>query len=183
MTTLTKNELLGLTALVVENRDSAKLQKISDIGYIDSINLKAKLLEMISDIEKSEWAEKQKDIYDISYDYNSQEMVIKDNRNDVEYRIHRDLVDENKVAQYNIENAADYADELERIMIPEARTEWEKELMREDLETLRNTDEEYAFGNYRTNGFITKEEDIEEFNKVCQEIIDSYTSYKNGESK
>jgi hypothetical protein len=28
-----------------------------------------------------------------------------------------------------------------------------------------------------------KEEDIEEFNKVCQEIIDSYTSYKNGESK
>lgn len=60
MTTLTKNELLGLTALVVENRDSAKLQKISDIGYIDSINLKAKLLDMISDIEKSEWAEKQR---------------------------------------------------------------------------------------------------------------------------
>ena len=102
MTTLTKNELLGLTALVTENRDSAKLQKISDIGYIDSINLKAKLLEMISDIEKSEWAEKQKDIYDISYDYNSQEMVIKDNRNDVEYRIHRDLVDNKKVAQYII---------------------------------------------------------------------------------
>ena len=81
MTTLTKNELLGLTALVTENRDSAKLQKISDIGYIDSINLKAKLLEMISDIEKSEWAEKQKDIYDISFDSDAEEMVINDNLN------------------------------------------------------------------------------------------------------
>ena len=29
----------------------------------------------------------------------------------------------------------------------------------------------------------TKEEDIEEFNKVCQELIESFTSYKNGESK
>ena len=174
MTTLTKNELLGLTALVVENRDSAKLQKISDIGYIDSINLKAKLLEMISDIEKSEWAEKQKDIYDISYDYNSQEMVIKDNRNDVEYRIHRDLVDNDLVEQYNIVNAESEADELERIMIPEARSESDRELMREDLETLRNCEDEYAFGNYGTNGFITKQSDIEEFNKICLEIIESY---------
>ena len=174
MTTLTKNELLGLTALVVENRDSAKLQKISDIGYIDSINLKAKLLEMISDIEKSEWAEKQKDIYDISYDYNSQEMVIKDNRNDVEYRIHRDLVDNKKVAQYNIEDAANYADELERIMIPEARSESDRELMREDLETLRECEDEFAIGYYGTNGFVTKQSDIEEFNKICLEIIESY---------
>lgn len=174
MTTLTKNELLGLTALVVENRDSAKLQKISDIGYIDSINLKAKLLDMISDIEKSEWAEKQKDVYDISYDYNSQEMVIKDNRNDVEYRIHRDLVDNDLVAQYHIVNAESEADEIERIMIPEARSESDRELMREDLETLRECEDEYAFGNYGTNGFVTKESDIEEFNKICLEIIESY---------
>jgi hypothetical protein len=174
MTTLTKNELLGLTALVVENRDSAKLQKISDIGYIDSINLKAKLLDMISDIEKSEWAEKQKDLYDISFDSDAEEMVINDNLNSVEYRIHRDLVDSNKVAQYYIEDADDYADELERTIIPQARTEWEKELMREDLETLRNCEDEYAFGNYGTNGFITKQSDIEEFNKICLEIIESY---------
>ena len=68
-------------------------------------------------------------------------------------------------------------------MIPEARTESDRELMREDLETLQNSDEEYVFGNYGTNGFITKEEDIEEFNRVCQELIESFTSYKNGESK
>ncbi|MEV9476445.1 hypothetical protein [Aliarcobacter butzleri] len=174
MTTLTKQELLGITALVTENRDSAKLQKISDIGYVDSINLRAKLLEMISDIEKSEWAEKQKDLYDISFDSDAEEMVINDNLNSVEYRIHRDLVDSNKVAQYYIEDADDYADELERIIIPQARTEWEKELMREDLETLRNCEDEYAFGNYGTNGFITKQSDIEKFNKICLEIIESY---------
>lgn len=174
MTTLTKNELLGLTALVAENRDSAKLQKISDIGYIDSINLKAKLLGMISDIEKSEWAEKQKGIYDISYDYNTQEMVIKDNRNDVEYRIHRDLVDNDLVEQYNIVNAESEADELERIMIPEARSESDRELMREDLETLRECEDEFAIGYYGTNGFVTKESNIEEFNKICLEIIESY---------
>ena len=173
MTTLTKNELLGLTALVVENRDSAKLQKNSGIGYIDSINLKAKLLEMISDIEKSEWAEKQKDIYDISYDYNSQEMVIKDNRNDVEYRIHRNLVDNVLVAQYHIVNAESEADELETL-IPEAKCESVKQAMREDLETLRECEDEFAIGYYSTNGFVTKESDIEEFNKICLEIIESY---------
>ena len=173
MTTLTKNELLGLTALVTENRDSAKLQKISDIGYIDSINLKVKLLEMISDIEKSEWAEKQKDIYDISYDYDSEEMVIKDNQNDVEYRIHRNLVDNVLVAQYHIVNAESEADELETL-IPEAKCESTKELMREDLETLRECEDEFAIGYYGTNGFVTKESDIEEFNKICLEIIESY---------
>ncbi len=174
MTTLTKNELLGITALVTENRDSAKLQKISDIGYIDSINLREKLLEMISDIEKSEWAEKQKGIYDISYDYNTQEMVITDNQNNVNYRIHRDLVDNDLVEQYNIVNAESEADELERIMIPEARSESDRELMREDLETLRECEDEFAIGYYDTNGFVTKESNIEEFNKICLEIIESY---------
>lgn len=176
MTTLTKNELLGLTALVTENRDSAKLQKISDIGYVDSINLRVKLLEMIESIDKAEWAEKQKDLYDISFDSDAEEMVINDNLNSVEYRIHRDLVDSNKVAQYYIEDADDYADELERTIIPQARTEWEKELMREDLETLRECEDEYAFGNYGSNGFITKQSDIEEFNRICLELIEDYQS-------
>jgi hypothetical protein len=42
MTTFTKEELIGLKNLVVENRDSAKLQKISGFSYIESINLKVK---------------------------------------------------------------------------------------------------------------------------------------------
>lgn len=171
---LTKQELIALRILVGKNRDSAKLQKDTKMSYIESINFGNKLDRMIEEKEREEWSEKQKDNYDISYDYDSQEMVIQDNINDIEYRIDSNLVDDQIIAPYYIENAEDYADELERIMIPQARTESDRELMREDLETLRNTDEEYVFGNYGTNGFITKEEDIEEFNRVCQEIIESY---------
>ena len=183
MTTFTKEELIAISILVVENKNSAKLQKSSNLSYMESINLGNKIDTMIDNMKQAEWLETQKRNYDIEFDYETQEMVIQDNINDIEYRIDSNLVDDGKIAPYYIENAENYADELERILIPEARTESEKELMREDLETLRNTDEEYVFGNYGTNGFITKEEDIEEFNRVCLEIIDSYTSYKNGESK
>jgi uncharacterized protein (TIGR00255 family) len=81
-----------------------------------------------------------------------------------------DVVDENRIAQ----EAVIYADKLERIMIPEARSESDRELMREDLETLRECEDEFAIGYYGTNGFVTKESDIEEFNKICLEIIESY---------
>lgn len=178
MTTLTKNELLGLSALVTENRDSAKLQKISSIDYIDSINLRAKLLEMIEEIERKEWQEKQKDLYDISFDYDTQEMVIYDNQNDVEYRIPSHLVDSGKIAQYYIVDAENEADELESYMIPEAKSEYDKALMREDLETLKNCQDEFAFGYYGTNGFVTKESNIEEFNKICLELIEDYKQIK-----
>lgn len=177
MTTLTKNEAQGLIALVAANRDSEKLQKSSSLGYFDSINLIAKIEEILKEIEKKEWLEKQKDLYDISFDYDTQEMVIQDNINDIEYRINNNLVDDGEIAQFYIVDAENEADELERIMIPEARSESERELMREDLETLRNTDDEYVFGNYGTNGFITKEDDIEEFNRVCLEIIETYKEY------
>jgi hypothetical protein len=185
MTTFTKNELIAISILVVENKNSAKLQKSSNLSYMESINLGNKIDTMIESMKQAEWLESQKRNYDIEFDYETQEMVIQDNLNDIEYRIDRSLFDDNKIAPYYIVNVENEADELERIMIPEARSESNRELMREDLETLRNTDEEYAFGNYGTNGFITKEEDIEAFNKVCLEIIENYREYiqeKNNEN-
>lgn len=181
MTTFTKEELTAILILVVENKNSAKLQKSSNLSYMESINLGNKIDTIIEDMKKAEWLESQKRNYDIEFDYGTQEMVIQDNINDIEYRIDSNLVDDGKIAQYYIVNTESEADELEEYMIPEARTESDRELMREDLETLRNTDEEYVFGNYGTNGFISKEKDIEEFNKVCQEIIDSFNEYKKGE--
>ena len=179
MTNFTKTELIALSILVVENKNSAKLQKSSNLSYMESINLGNKIDTMIDNMKQAEWLETQKRNYDIEFDYETQEMVIQDNINDIEYRIDSNLVDDEKIAPYYIVNAENEADELERIMIPEARSESDKELMREDLVTLRNTDDEYAFGNYGTNGFITKEEDIEEFNRVCLELIESYKNYKN----
>ncbi len=40
---LSKSELLGIRRLVVQNRDSARLQNISEIGYTESTNLLNKL--------------------------------------------------------------------------------------------------------------------------------------------
>lgn len=40
---LTKEELRGIYALIIENRDSAKLQRASGLSYLDSINLVNKL--------------------------------------------------------------------------------------------------------------------------------------------
>lgn len=183
MTTFTKTELIAISILVEENKKSAKLQKSSNLSCKESIDLGYKIENMLEEIRQAEYQESKKSNYDIDFDYGKQEMIIQDNLNDIEYRIDSNLVDDSKIAPYYIVNRENEADELERIMIPEARSENDKELMREDLETLQNSEEEYVFGNYGTNGFITKEEDIEEFNRVCLEIIESYTSYKNGVSK
>lgn len=150
MTTFTKEELIAISILVVENKNSAKLQKSSNLSYMESINLGNKIDTMIDNMKQAEWLESQKNNYFIEYEYDNQEMVIKDNLNNIEYRIDINLVYDGKIVPYFI---------------------------------AQNHDDIYVFGNYGAFGFITKEEDIEEFNRVCQEIIDSYTSYKNGESK
>lgn len=183
MTTFTKNELIAISILVVENKNSAKLQKSSNLSYMESINLGNKIDTMIEEMRQAEYLKSQKRNYDIEFDYDTQEMIIQDNINDIEYRINSNLVDDEKIAQYYIVNVENEADELERILIPEARSESDRELMREDLETLQNSDDEYVFGNYGTNGFITKEDDIEAFNKVCLEIIESYREYIQNELK
>jgi hypothetical protein len=177
-TTFTKEELIAISILVVENKNSAKLQKSSNLSYMESINLGNKIDKILEEIKQAEWQESQKSNYDIEFDYDTQEIVIQDNLNSIEYRIDNNIVDNGLIAPYYVVNRENEADELERIMIPEARTESDRELMREDLETLQNSDDEYVFGNYGTNGFITKE-DIEEFNRVCQELIESFTLYNN----
>lgn len=179
--TFTKEELIAITILVVENKNSAKLQKSSNLSYMESINLGNKIDKMLEEIKQAEWQESLKGNYDIEFDYCTQEIVIQDNLNSIEYRIDSNLVDDGLIAPYYVVDRDNEISELER-MITEARTESDRELMREDLETLQNSDDEYVFGNYGTNGFITKE-DIEEFNRICQELIESFTSYKNGESK
>lgn len=182
MTTFTKEELLGLQALIIENKNSSELQETSNLGNDNSINLEAKIDEALSDLEKKELLEKQLNNYEISFDYNTQEMVIIDNSNDITYRIKHDLLDEDIIAPYWIANRESERDALESYIIPEARSDNDKELMRIDLETLSNAKDEFVFGNYGTNGFITKDE-IECFNNVCLELIESYQEYIKNKNK
>ncbi len=63
MTTFTKEELIAITILVVENKNSAKLQKSSNLSYMESINLGNKIDKMLEEIKQAEWQESQKGIY------------------------------------------------------------------------------------------------------------------------
>ena len=54
MTTFTKEELIAISILVVENKNSAKLQKSSSLCYMESINLGNKIDTMIDNMKQAE---------------------------------------------------------------------------------------------------------------------------------
>lgn len=55
---LTKEELMAIAVLVVANRDSAKLQKETNLSYTESISLKNKLGKVID--KNISWSEQSK---------------------------------------------------------------------------------------------------------------------------
>ena len=179
MTTFTNTELEAMRLLVVKTRNSVALQKKTGLGLVEISEIVEKIDTLLREMPSSKLDESGKDIYNISYD---DVIVITDTQNDIEYRIDADLVHNGKVAAYLIEDRDEAISNIES-WLSESKSESDKYLMREDLEYLRESSEEYVFTYYGTNGFIAKDVDMSEFNKVCQEIIDSYTSYKNGESK
>lgn len=176
MDNFTDSELESIRKLILENRDSAKLQKASGLGYMDSIKLKGKIDEMIDELNKKAFEKKSKHFYNIEYDSEEQEMIIEDVRNKTTYKIPTSLVDDGKVAAFTIVDVQDEITQLEDILIPEARNLSDKNLMKEDLATLNDCDDEYVFAYYGTNGFITKN-NIEEFNKVCSDMVESFIEY------
>jgi len=44
-------------------------------------------------------------------------------------------------------------------------------MMKEDLKNLEKLEDTYIFSSISTNEFISKSEDLEEFNKICEEIL------------
>jgi len=170
MTAFTRKELLELMRLIMENLDSINT---------DPYNLLSKIQDIMGDMHRKERLEYQKGFYDISFNYLSYEMAIKDNINNIEYKIDRELVDQGKIAPYIIINVANKIEELEEVIIPEIRNKSEKLFIREDLQTLLNSKDKYAFSNYYTNGYITKEDPIK-FNKICLELIESFEKYIKG---
>lgn len=179
MTTFTKEELEAMRLLVVRTRTNINLQKKTGLDLVKSMELVEKIDILLRDLPSIKLDEEEKDMYDISYD---DVMIITDTQNEIEYRINSDLVHNGKVAGYLIEDRQDAISNIES-WLAESKSESDKYLMREDLETLRESSEDYVFTYYGTNGFICKDIDINEFNKICQELIESFTSYQNGESK
>ncbi len=176
-TTFTNTELEAIRILVVKTRNSVALQKKTGLGLVEIADIVEKIDTLLREMPTSILEESEKDIYDISYE--DDVMVITDTKNDIEYRIESDLVHDGKVAGYLIEDRDEAISNIES-WLSESKSESDKYLMREDLEYLRESREDYVFTNYGTNGFIAKDVDMKEFNKVCQELIESYTSYKEG---
>jgi hypothetical protein len=134
-------------------------------------------------IKHFQYAPKNEDKFNISFDYEGkQALVVKDNKKDITYKIPVSLLDDGKIAEYNIVDRENELYELERLigeshMMGSSISDYDRSLMKEDLETLKSTDEEYVLGYYGTNGFLTKKSNLEEFNEACQELIDSYTEH------
>ncbi len=179
-TTFTNTELEAIRLLVVKTRNSVALQKKTGLGLVEIQEVVEKIDALLREMPSSKLDDSGKDMYDISIE--DDVYIINDTENDIEYRIDMDLVYDGKIAKYTIEDRDSRINDLED-WIGASSSESDKYLMREDLEYLRESRAEYIFGNYGSNGFIAKDVDMPEFNKVCQEIIDSYTSYKNGVSK
>lgn len=118
--------------------------------------------------------------YNISFEYGGeQSLVIEDIVENKVYNIPSALVDEEKVAPYNIMDRMNRINELEQWIGECARNgrDSDKELMKDDLEYLEQSSEEYVFENYGTNGFIAKDVEPKAFNDVCKEMIESYEEY------
>lgn len=178
--TFTNTELEGMRILVVKARNSIALQKKTGLGLVEISEIVEKIDTLLRQIPSSKLDDSEKDMYDISIE--DDVYIINDTENDVEYKIDMDLVYDGKIAKYTIEDRDSRIDDLEN-WIGASSSDSDKYLMREDLEYLRESRAEYVFGNYGSNGFIAKDVDMPEFNKVCQELIESFTSYQNGESK
>ncbi|MDD3054824.1 MAG: hypothetical protein PHE16_02985 [Aliarcobacter sp.] len=180
MTTFTNTELEAIRLLVVKTRNSVVLQKKTALGLVEIEQIVEKIDSLLKETTSLPFGESKKDLFDISTDYNV--MKITDIQNEIDYEIDMDLVYNGKIVGYLIEDRDEAISNIES-WIGESNSESDKYLMREDLEYLRESSEDYVLNCCGTNGFISKDVDMKEFNKVCQELIESFTAYQNGEAK
>ena len=179
MTELTKDELTGIMTLVAKNRDSGSLQQDSGLSYLDSINLKGKIEDLIKDIKLKEQEEKLAQRFDISFESGGIDyLVVKDNQSGITHKMDVELLYSGDIAEYNI---VDRENEISNIegYISECKDD-NIYLMREDLQTLNNAaDEEFVLAYYGTNGFITKADGAKSFNEACEELVDSFVEFNS----
>ena len=57
----------------------------------------------------------------------------------------------------------------------------DKEAMKDDLKYLIKCTDEYMFSSVATNNYVLKEDDEEEFNEACLEVINEHNLVEAGE--
>lgn len=170
--TFTKEELKAIQILVM-NTDDTQIYANSGLSYTEVTALKKKLAKMVEPKDTG-------NEFNISYDYNgAQFLVVEDVKNNKTHNIPVGLLYDGKIAKYLIVDREQEIDILEQ-MIAECASQSDKKSMRKDLDTLKNSTEKFVLGKYGTNGFITKDGGIDEFNEACKELIQSYINAQSG---
>jgi len=164
-------ELEKLASLVVNDQD---LQNRLNI-------LKDSLIEY-------EKLEDLKNLYDVSFDWCDDELVIFDNVNKKEYLISKDFLDDSSYLYENgiecdiLIDIEDEIEEIENLISGQGFTE-DKNLMSLNLRELYRLDEKKITFSFVDNnvfgvGRYISKDNPEKFNLVCQEFINAYEKYK-----
>jgi hypothetical protein len=86
-----------------------------------------------------------------------------------------DKIRQDQRYEYCVRDREDLIEELctwvgELKCVPEREND--KHLMLMDLKYLLNLKDDYVFSSISTNKYIAQSDNVEEFNKICQEILD-----------
>ena len=100
----------------------------------------------------------------ISIDSNN---LVTISKNNIIIVLNDDSVIFNK-AGYQVRETAEH---LEFLLSLDLKTDWEKKLLKEDISTLKNLSDTYIFKSLSSNEIISKSNDIEAFNNICENII------------
>ena len=155
--TLTKEELTQLAILVGKAEDSERLQNSASISYMEAIDLRGKLLDMIAEQKETIIDNKNKIVGFNTLIIDGVKVVIPSNFNFEEAEI-----------GYRIENRENFIDTLYD-WIAEAQGN-DKQLMKDDLDYLKSLDDEYIFSSYSTNEYIAVSDDKKAFNEILKDI-------------
>ena len=155
--TLTKEELTQLAILVGKAEDSERLQNSASISYMEAIDLRGKLLDMIAEQKETIIDNKNKIVGFNTLIIDGVEVVIPSNFDFEEAKI-----------GYRIGNRENFIGTLYD-WIAEAQGN-DKQLMKDDLDYLKGLDDEYIFSSYSTNEYIAVSDDRESFNEILKDI-------------
>jgi len=176
------------------------MRKISNVLRVEELEKLASLVVNDQDLQNRlnilkdslieyEKLEDLKNLYDVSFDYDSEELIIFDNINKEEYLISKDFLDdslylyENGIECTILTDIENEIYDLENIFIPEAK-EKDKNLMKLNLRELYKLDDKrinFAFVDNNVFGvgrYISKD-NPKKFNLICKEFINAYKKYKS----
>jgi hypothetical protein len=147
-----KSGLLQLISFVIGNRTNSEA---TDLSYMELLDLKNVL-------QQDEEPEKE-------YNFILKEDGIQFNLSSDRFVKLNEKIRNEELHEYSIIHRESFIDELYR-WIGEAKDGVNREMMKNDLDMLKEWEDVYIFTSNSTNSYIGK--DCSEFNKTCEELVE-----------